>query len=106
MQHPYTQACPNCYTDYADGYHRDVCDSCGERLPWFEYVPMEVWEDLEYEIMRAQLDYADNYRAYRYSDGWYKEAFKAAARRGCCGDFQSHTIINGEKWIIACNHGH
>lgn len=69
-------------------------------------VPKEVWEDLRYEIARNDLDNADNFRAYRYNDDFLKDAFLESVRRGCCGNFQSHTVVDGEKWIIGCNYGH
>lgn len=72
----------------------------------FKEVPQEVWEDLRYEIARNDLYNADNFRAYRYKDNWLKREFKLSVNRGCCGSFQSHTMVEGEKWIIGCNYGH
>jgi len=71
-----------------------------------DFVPEQVWADLEYEIARAELEYADNLRAYRYKDGRGLEAYKRAERRGCCGSFETSTMVEGEKWIIGCNFGH
>lgn len=68
--------------------------------------PKELWEDLEYEINRNNLECADNYRAYRYADKLFFEGFMESHNRGCCGFFLSHTHIEGEKWIIGCNYGH
>ena len=75
-------------------------------LPNFSKVPQEVWEDLKYEIARNDLDYADNYRAYRYKDSFLKDEFIKADNQGCCGCFESHTVVDGEKWIIGANYGH
>lgn len=72
----------------------------------FENVPEQVWKDLEYEIGRHDLEYADNYRAYRYRDDLHKDEFMYAERCGCCGSFTSSTTVDGEKWIIGCNYGH
>ncbi len=72
----------------------------------FEQVPKQVWENLEYEIARAELEYADNYRAYRVKDDLCREAFLQAVRQGCCGSFESSTTVAGDKWIIGCNYGH
>lgn len=69
-------------------------------------IPKQVWEDLEYEIIKNDLEYADNFRAYRYKDKLFFDEFMYHENNGCCGVFHSHTIINGEKWIIACNYGH
>ena len=69
-------------------------------------VPQEVWDDLRYEIGRADLEYDDNWRAYRYKDKFLFKEFKQAENKGCCGFFNTSTIINGEKWIIGCNYGH
>jgi hypothetical protein len=76
------------------------------KLETFPEVPPQVWEDLEYEIARCGLDYADNYRAYRFRDGKYKKEFIERDRRGCCGTFEGYTVVDGDKWIIGCNHGH
>jgi len=73
---------------------------------YFANVPDQVWDDLEYEIGRNGLDYADNYRAYRVKDGYLLPEFVAARKRGCCGEFETSTIVNGDKWIVGCNYGH
>ena len=72
----------------------------------FNAVPEQVWDDLQYEIERNELEYADNFRAYRVSDDFLREAFDEAERSGCCGFFQTHTVVDSEKWIIGCNYGH
>jgi hypothetical protein len=69
-------------------------------------IPQEVWDDLNYEIAREGLDYVDNFRAYRYHDGYGLAEFNKSRDNGCCGFFQSHTKVDGEKWIIGCNYGH
>jgi len=69
-------------------------------------IPEEVWDDLRYEIARNGLEYADNFRAYRYSDEYGYEQFLKKQNNGCCGFFHSHTKVAGEKWIIGCNYGH
>jgi len=69
-------------------------------------IPHQVWRDIDYEVAKCDLEYADNYRAYRVSDGYCREEFDHAYNKGCCGFFQSHTIVDGEKWIIGCNYGH
>ncbi len=72
----------------------------------FKDVPQEVWGELETQIVLKGLDYADNFRAYRVSDGLYKKQFLEAVQNGCCGEYESSTVHNGEEWIIGCNHGH
>jgi hypothetical protein len=62
--------------------------------------------DLEYEVQKNDLDCADNYRAYKYGDDVGLHKYTELENQGCCGFFQSHTVINGEKWIIGCNYGH
>jgi len=69
-------------------------------------IPEEVFDDLRYEIARNGLDNADNFRAYRYADKYGYEQFLEKYNNGCCGSFQSHTKVAGEKWIIGCNYGH
>lgn len=71
-----------------------------------ENVPNEVWDDLHYEVAKAQLEYDDTYRAYKYGDETGEWHFKVIAYYGCCGSFQSHTTVDGVKWIIGCNYGH
>lgn len=75
-------------------------------LKAFPNVPQQVWDDLVYEVARANLEYDDNYRAYNFDTGEHFEAYKKAAKRGCCGVFESATKVNGQKWIIGCNYGH
>lgn len=69
-------------------------------------VPEQIWEDLEYEIARNNLEYADNYRAYNFDTGKGFKAYVKATNKGCCGFFESATKLNGEKWVIGCNYGH
>ena len=69
-------------------------------------IPEQVWKDLQYEIAKNDLEYADNYRAYRYKDKLFYDEYCYWDDRGCCGVFRSHTIVDGDKWIIACNYGH
>lgn len=73
----------------------------------FERVPADVWEDLLYEINKAELEYADNYRAYRWKDGLHIGAYKKATNSGCCGEAQWWTKSrSGDIWRIGCNYGH
>jgi hypothetical protein len=65
-----------------------------------------VLEALEYEIARADLEYADNYRAYRVHDGLGKAEYHGALAKGCCGFFDASAVVDGEKWRIGCNFGH
>lgn len=73
----------------------------------FERVPDKVWEELQYEIYRAQLDYDNNWRAYRHHDGLHFSDWKLSLKKGCCGEFQTHVYDeDGLKWIVGCNYGH
>ena len=74
----------------------------------FYKVPQEVWDDLEYQIKTQLADEpcVDNRRAFRYKDGLHESDFIKADKSGCCGFFRSHTIVDGDKWIIGCNYGH
>jgi len=69
-----------------------------------EMIPSEVWEDLQYEIDRQELEFADSRRAYRRKDSMGKEQFEAA--RSCCGSWEGQTVVDNEVWIIGCNYGH
>lgn len=72
----------------------------------FAEVPGWVWEDLDYEIARADLEYSDNLRAYRFRDLKHFKQFREAEARGCCGSFETVVARDGEKWIVGCNYGH
>ena len=72
----------------------------------FAEVPGWVWEDLEYEIARAELEYADNFRAYRPRDNKYASQYEMAEGAGCCGSFETAVKEDGERWIVGCNYGH
>ena len=73
----------------------------------FERVPADVWEDLLYEINKAGIHPADNYRAYRFKDGLHIAAYKKATAKGCCGEAQWWTKSrSGDIWRIGCNYGH
>ena len=69
-------------------------------------VPQQVWDDLHYEVGRADLEYADNYRAYRVKDDLGLPEFDSKRLRGCCGEFEASTKVDGDQWIIGCNYGH
>ena len=70
-------------------------------------IPTEVITAIVYEEARLDLEYADNFRAYRVSDGFLKKEFFESKARGCCGELESNYIdLSGEKWIIGCNYGH
>tara|TARA_R100000664_G_scaffold34023_1_gene53502 strand:- start:988 stop:1209 length:222 start_codon:yes stop_codon:yes gene_type:complete len=72
----------------------------------FDDVPDWVWHELRLHIFRYDLNYADNFRAYRESDGLCKEAFLASYAAGCCGFYEGAAYHEGEKWIIGCNYDH
>ena len=70
-------------------------------------IPTEVRHELQYEIARHELEYADNYRAYRVRDNFLFDDWSTAYHQGCCGSFDTViTLKNGEKWIVGCNYGH
>lgn len=70
-------------------------------------IPKDVLEAIEYEVGRAGLEYADNYRAYRRKDGYMRDEFIAARKNGCCGFYEVSIIdVAGDHWIVGCNHGH
>jgi len=66
----------------------------------------QAMRDLDYEIARHGLEYADNYRACRLDDAEGLAAYNRQAARGCCGAFDTTTKIDGNKWAIGCNYGH
>ena len=68
--------------------------------------PDGVMEALDYQVGRNDLEYADNYRAFRDKDNFLKDSFLAKESTGCCGFFEDAVTVNGEKWIVGCNYGH
>lgn len=73
----------------------------------WEKIPDEVKEGIAYEVARAETEYNDNLRAYRYKDDFLKREFVEAQSRGCCASAMSYVIDNnGDKWIVGWNHGH
>lgn len=81
---------------------REVRISCAD----FPNVPKEVWFELEIQIAEQDLDCADNFRAYRVSDGLYRSEFIKRYNAGCCGSYENGATNGGEKWIVGCNYGH
>jgi len=72
-----------------------------------DQLPEEVWRELQYEIAKAGLEYADNWRAYRYKDKYLFKEYLEQANKGCCGVFESYVYDDeGNKWIVGCNYGH
>lgn len=66
----------------------------------------QAYVDLEYEIARNGLDYADNYRVARMNNPAEMLEYARIRKTGCCGDFDTTTMIHGVKWAIGCNYGH
>ena len=71
----------------------------------FDEVP-QLCEDLNYEIARHNLEYADNYRAAIKGNHESEQDYNAVIKRGCCGRFDTTTVINGITYMIGCNYGH
>lgn len=69
-------------------------------------IPDEVWKAIDYEVQAADLEYADNYRAYRVQDGWGKADFEEREAGGCCGSATFQLMVHGVRWIGGCNYGH
>jgi len=72
----------------------------------FENVPKEVWDELRLRTIEFDLEYADNFRAYRTSAGMHKQDFLRAYNNGCCGYYEGGITHNSEKWVVGCNYGH
>lgn len=70
-------------------------------------IPADVLDELRYEIGRNDLEYADNYRAYRRKDAFGYDEFIAKRKRGCCGSFETSIVDEaGDEWMVGCNYGH
>lgn len=63
-------------------------------------------EELDYQVARHDLEYADNYRVARVNYAGEMEAYYEAQRYGCCGTFEWSLTIDGQKFLIGCNYGH
>lgn len=71
-------------------------------------IPQAVWDMLERFIEGQDLEFADNYRAYRVRDGYGKEQYDYAKSTGCCGtaDWKVTIPALNEEWVFGCNYGH
>lgn len=69
-------------------------------------IPKVVWEEINYLAMKHDLEYADNFRAYRVGDEEGKQHFIEKHKHGCCGSWEGGCTIDGVKWVIGCNYGH
>lgn len=71
-------------------------------------VPSIVWDTLDHFIKEEDLDFADNYRAYRVRDELNKDDYDYAKKTGCCGsrDWKVTIPTLNEEWVIGCNYGH
>lgn len=73
----------------------------------YKQLPEEIIEAISYEVGRNDLEYADNYRAYRHKDGKFQEDYDDAVQHGCCGYWDiDYTDTHGDVWTIGCNYGH
>ena len=77
-----------------------------------EIIPNEVWAYLNNIIDSnpEQYEYADNFRAYRISDGFMKHKYTEIYNQGCCGYFDDKATITvagqPEEWVVGFNYGH
>lgn len=71
-----------------------------------ELVPLQVIQDLEYEIARNELECTDNFRFARFGNSEEENAYDKQKTKGCCGFFDVTTKVDGVKWMIGCNYGH
>jgi len=73
----------------------------------YTQLPKEIIDAIECEIDHNDLEYADNYRAYRHKDGHLEQEYYCRIDHGCCGFFDVEYIdFNGDTWTIGCNYGH
>ena len=73
----------------------------------FRKLPEEIIEAITHEVEHGDLDFADNYRAYRHKDFKFIEDYNTAYAYGCCGYLDmDYTDTHGDVWTIGCNYGH
>ena len=71
------------------------------------HLPEEIIEAIMHEVVLADLEFYDNFRAYRHKDNMFKKEYDEAYDWGCCGFFDTdYTDTNGDVWTIGCNYGH
>ena len=64
---------------------------------------VELLDELFYQIARADLEYADTFRATLVGEGFEKHKTK----QSCCGVWEStYKCKSGRRYFIGCNHGH
>lgn len=72
-----------------------------------KHLPEEIIEAINYEVGRGDLDFADNYRAYRHKDDKFLEEYNTSYDYGCCGYLDMDYVdAEGDTWTIGCNYGH
>ena len=69
-------------------------------------IPEDILKEILYRTIELNLEFADNFRAYRVRDGYLRDEFVKAVARGCCGVYEHGTTYQGDKWVIGCNYGH
>lgn len=62
--------------------------------------------ELFYQIGKEGLEYVDNIRVALANDTIEFKEYDKKASQGCCGSFDTTVIINGDVYMIGCNHGH
>lgn len=63
-------------------------------------------ETLRQLIQENSLEYADNFRVCKVGDPEGEQAYMDKQQNGCCGSFDREVTIDGEAWMVGCNHGH
>jgi len=66
----------------------------------------KAYEELQYQIARNDLEYADNLRVAVVGDHDQMDYYEDKRARGCCGSFDIRVTIDGVKFDIGCNYGH
>lgn len=69
-------------------------------------MPNKVEDEINRLVEEEDLEYADNYRAYRIGNSKEHAAFNEATAEGCCGDLHWNFELDGVAWIVGCNFGH
>lgn len=73
----------------------------------YTQLPKEIIDAINDAVEDGDMEYADNYRAYRHKDGLHQEDYDETYRHGCCGYFDTDFVdSHGDTWTIGCNYGH
>jgi hypothetical protein len=61
-------------------------------------------EELQYQVARSDLEYADSFRMCFEDDAFQKRDYHKAV--SCCGTREFRMKVDGRYVLLGCNYGH